>query len=70
MLAYINYVRQLAYALQSIEIKARKKEIAFAVLKGLPLGFKNQNWPSNALKNLSKLLTYDYVRSKTLQDEQ
>ena len=70
VLAYINRVIQLAGRLKSMKVEIDDKEIAMAVLNGLPARFESLIVAINALGNEDDVVSLDFVKSRFLQDEQ
>ena len=70
VLAYINRVKQLAARLKSMSVIIDDKEMAMAVLNGLPSRFESLIVALDALGNEEKTFGLDYVKSRLLQEEQ
>ncbi|CDF39842.1 unnamed protein product [Chondrus crispus] len=70
MLAYINLVKQLAAILKSMSVNIDDKEMAMAVLNGLPARFEALIVALDALGNEEKIFSLDFVKSRLLQEEQ
>lgn len=66
---YVNYVHQIAYTLQFMEMTVDDKEIAMAVLNGIPPQFKNLILALDASRNAEKCFTLYYAKSWLLQKE-
>ena len=70
VLAYINRVKQLAGILKSMSVNIDDKEMAMAVLNGLPTRFEALIVALDALGNEEKIFSLDFVKSRLLQEEQ
>ncbi|CDF37816.1 unnamed protein product [Chondrus crispus] len=70
VLAYINRVKQLAAILKSMSVNIDHKEMAMAVLNGLPARFEALIVALDALGNEEKIFSLDFVKSRLLQEEQ
>ena len=70
VLAYINRVKQLAARLKSMNVEIDDKEIAMAVLNGLPARFESLIVALEALGSEDKMLSLEFVKSRLLQEEQ
>lgn len=70
VLAYINLVKQLAARLKCMDVDIDDKEMAMAVLNGLPEQFEGLIVALDALGNEEKTFTLDFVNSRLLQEEQ
>ncbi|CDF77556.1 Retrovirus-related Gag-Pol polyprotein [Chondrus crispus] len=70
VLVFINRVKQIAARLQSMSVEIDDKEIAMAVLNGLPPRFDNLIVALDALGNEDKVFGLDFVKSRLLQEEQ
>ncbi|CDF34864.1 unnamed protein product [Chondrus crispus] len=70
VLAYINRVKQLAAILKSMSVNIHDKEMAMAVLNGLPARFQALIVALDALGNEEKIFSLDFVKSRLLQEEQ
>ncbi|CDF39894.1 unnamed protein product [Chondrus crispus] len=70
VLVFINRVKQLAARLQSMSVEIDDKEIAMAVLNGLPPRFDNLIVALDALGNEDKVFGLEFVKSRLLQEEQ
>ncbi|CDF37707.1 unnamed protein product [Chondrus crispus] len=70
VLVFINRVKQLAARLQSMSVEIDDKEIAMAVLNGLPSRFDNLIVALDALGNEDKVFGLEFVKSRLLQEEQ
>ncbi|CDF40831.1 unnamed protein product, partial [Chondrus crispus] len=70
VLAYINRVKQLAAILKSMSVNIDDKEMAMAVLNGLPARFEALIVALDALGNEEKIFSLDFVKSRLLQEEQ
>ena len=70
VLAYINRVKQLAGILKSMSVNIDDKEMAMAVLNGLPARFEALIVALDALGNEEKIFSLDFVKSRLLQEEQ
>ncbi|CDF32368.1 unnamed protein product [Chondrus crispus] len=70
VLVFINRVKQLAARLQSMSVEIDDKEIAMAVLNGLPSRFDNLIVALDALGNEDKVFELEFVKSRLLQEEQ
>ena len=70
VLAYINRVKQLAARLKSMKVDIDDKEIAMAVLNGLPARFESLIVALDALGNEDEMFSLDFVKSRLLQEEQ
>ena len=69
MLVYINRVRQMASHLESMDVKIDEKEMAIAVLNGLPSSFRTLIAALDAIGEDDPSFTFDKVRSRLLQEE-
>ena len=70
VLTYINRVNQLAARLKSMNVDIDDKEMAMAVLNGLPARFESLIVALDALGNEEKMFTLEFVKSRLLQEEQ
>ena len=70
VLPYINRVKQLAAILKSVSVNIDDKEMAIAVLNGLPARFQALIVALDALGNEEKIFSLDFVKSRLLQEEQ
>ena len=70
VLAYINRVKQLAARLKSMNVDVDDKEMAIAVLNGLPARFENLTVALDALGTDDKMFSLEFVKSPLLQEEQ
>ena len=70
VLAYINRVKQLAARLKSMNVDIDDKEMAMAVLNGLPARFESLIVALDALGSEDKMFSLDFVKSRLLQEEQ
>ena len=70
VLTYINRVQHLASILKSMKVEIDDKEMAMAVLNGLPARFDSLIVALDALGNEDKDFTLDFVKSRLLQEEQ
>lgn len=70
VLPYINRVKQLAARLKSMNVNIDDKELAMAVLNGLPARFESLIVALDALGNEDKTFSLDVVKSRLLQEEQ
>jgi len=69
MLVYINRVRQMASVLESMGVDIDDKEMAMAVLNGLPKSFRTLITALDAIGDDDPSFTFDKVRSRLLQEE-
>ena len=69
ILNYVNRVKHLAANLKAIDVRIDDEELAMAVLMGLPSRFDNLIVALDALGDTEKF-TFDYVKSRLLQEEQ
>ncbi len=69
MLVYINRVRQMASVLESMGVAIDDKEMAMAVLNGLPKRFETIITALDAIGDDDPSFTFDKVRSRLLQEE-
>ena len=69
MLVYINRVRQMASVLSSMGVIIDDKEMAMAVLNGLPSSFQTLITALDAIGDEDPTFTFDKVRSLLLQEE-
>ena len=69
MLVYINRVRQMATVLTSMGVNIDDKEMAMAVLNGLPSSFQTLITALDAIGDEDPTFTFDKVRSLLLQEE-
>ena len=69
MLVYINRVRQMASHLESMDVKIDEKEMAMAVLNGLPSSFRTLITALDAIGDDDPSFAFDKVRSRLLQEE-
>ena len=67
VLTYINLVKQLASILKSMDVLIGDKELAMAVLNGLPRNFESLIVALDALGNDDKAFTFEFVKSRLLQ---
>ena len=70
VLVFINRVKKIAARLQSMSVEIDDKEIAMAVLNGLPPRFDNLIVALGALGNEDKVFGLEFVKSRLLQEEQ
>lgn len=70
MLSYINRVRQLAAVLKTMGVDVDDKEIAMAVLNGLPEKYETLVTALDAIGDADVTFTLDIVKSRLLQEEQ
>ena len=70
VLAYINRVTQLAAKLKSMKVEIDDKEIAMAVLNGLPSRFESLIVALDALGSEDKMFSLEFFKSRLLQKEQ
>ena len=70
VLTYINRVQHLASVLKSMKVDVDDKEVAMAILNGLPSSYDNLIVALDALGNEDKLFSVDLVKSRLLQEEQ
>ncbi len=70
ILAYTNRIRQLASTLKSMGVEIDDKEMAMAVLNGLPERFNNLISALDALGNENETFSLELVKSRLLQEEQ
>ena len=70
VLTFINRIQQLASTLKSMGIDVDEKEVAMAVLNGLPPQYENLIVALDALGNEDKLFTLEYVKSRLLQEDE
>ncbi len=69
MLVYINRVRQMASVLESMGVEIDDKELAMAVLNGLPKRFETIITALDAIGDDDPSFTFAKVRSRLLQEE-
>ena len=69
MLVYINRVRQMASVLESMNVSIDDKEMAMAVLNGLPARFETIITALDAIGDEDESFTFSKVRSRLLQEE-
>ena len=69
VLVFINRVKQLAATLQSMSVEIDDKEIAMAVLNGLPPRFHSLIVALDAPGNEDKVFGLEFVNSRLLQEE-
>eukprot|EP00171_Calliarthron_tuberculosum_P002750 IDg2750t1 len=69
MLVYINRIRQMASVLQSMTVVIDDKEMAMAVLNGLPRRFETIITALDAIGDDDASFTFEKVRSRLLQEE-
>ena len=70
VLTYVNRVQHLAAVLRSMSVVIDDKEMAMAVLNGLPPRFDSLIVALDALGNEDKIFSLDFVKSRLLQEEQ
>ena len=70
VLSFINRVKELGARLQSMSVEIDDKEMAMAVLNGLPSRFDSLIVALDALGNEDKVFGLDFVKSRVLQEEQ
>lgn len=70
VLQFVNRVKQLAARLKTMSVVVDDKEMAMAVLNGLPDRFHSLIVALDALGNEQKDFGLDYVKSRLLQEEQ
>ena len=68
--AYINRVKQLAARLKSMNVDIDDKEMAIAVLNGLPARFESLIAALDAVGSEDKMFSLEFVKSRLLQEEQ
>ena len=68
VLVFINRGKQLAARLQSMSIEIDDKEIAMAVLNGLPPRFDNLIVALDALGNEDNVFGLKFVKSRLLEE--
>eukprot|EP00171_Calliarthron_tuberculosum_P000627 IDg627t1 len=69
MLVYINRIRQMAATLKSMDVVIDDKEMAMAVLNGLPQRFETIITALDAIGDDDISFTFDKVRGRLLQEE-
>eukprot|EP00171_Calliarthron_tuberculosum_P010547 IDg10547t1 len=69
ILVYINHVRQMASVLESIGVLIDDKELAMAVLNGLPEHYQPIITALDAIGDERDSFTLEKVRSRLLQEE-
>ena len=69
VVAHINRGKQMAGILKSMSVNIDEKEIAMAVLNGLPTRFEALIVALDALGNEEKIFSLDFVKSRLLQEE-
>lgn len=69
ILSYINRVRQMASVLESMGVEIEDKELAMAVLNGLPDRYQPIITALDAIDDEDDSFTLDKVRSRLLQEE-
>eukprot|EP00171_Calliarthron_tuberculosum_P005101 IDg5101t1 len=69
MMVYINRVRQMALTLESMNVTIDDKELAMAVLNGLPERYQSIITALDAIGDEDASFTFDKVRSRLLQEE-
>ena len=69
MLVYINRIRQMASILQSMNVAIDDKEMAMAVLNGLPAHYGTIITALDAIGDEDDSFTFEKVRSRLLQEE-
>ena len=70
IITYVNRVRLLASTLKSMGVEIDDKELAMAVLNGLPERFDSLICALDALGNENETFTLEFVKSRLLQEEQ
>lgn len=70
IMAFTNRIRQLASTLKSMGVEIDDKEMAMAVLNGLPERFNNLISALDALGNEDSTFSLEFVKSRLLQEEQ
>ncbi len=70
ILAFTNRIRQLSSVLKSMGVDIDDKEIAMAVLNGLPERFSSLLSALDAPENEDKAFSLDFVKSCVLQEDQ
>ncbi len=65
-----NRIRQLASTLRSMGVEVDDKEMAMAVLNGLPERFNILISALDALGNENETFSLEFVKSRLLQEEQ
>jgi len=70
MLTFLNRVKQLADSLKSMNVNIDDKEMAMAVLSGLPSSYESLIVALDALGNDDRQFTFDFVKSRLIQEEQ
>ena len=70
VLSFAGRIRQLAAFLKSMEVTIDDQEMAMALLNGLPDRFDSLISALDALGNDDKLFTFEFVKSRCVQEEQ
>eukprot|EP00171_Calliarthron_tuberculosum_P023184 IDg23184t1 len=70
ILKYANRIRQLATTLKNMGVDIDDNEMAMALLNGLPDRFDSLISALDALGNEDKIFTFEFVKSRLLQEEQ
>eukprot|EP00171_Calliarthron_tuberculosum_P023570 IDg23570t1 len=70
MLTYMNRVRQMALALQSMSVDIDDKELAMAILNGLPSSYSTVITALDAIGDEYDSFTLEKARIRLLQEEQ
>lgn len=69
MLTYINRVQHCGSVLKSMEVDIDSKEIAIAILNGLPSEYESLITTLDALEDDKNLFTLELIKSRLLQEE-
>lgn len=69
MLVYLNRIREMASVLQTMDVAIDDKELAMAVLNGLPSRFGTIITALDAIGDDDDSFSFDKVRSRLLQEE-
>ena len=69
VISYINRIKQLAASLKSMNVDIDDKEMAMAVLNGLPSAYGNLIVALDASGDQEKHFTLEFVKSRLLQEE-
>eukprot|EP00171_Calliarthron_tuberculosum_P003752 IDg3752t1 len=67
---FSSRVRQLAATLRSMGVILEESEMAMALLNGLPERFDGLISALDALGNDDKIFTFDFIKSRCVQEEQ
>jgi len=70
MLKYLNRVTQLASTLKSMDVTIQDEELAMSTLCGLPPAYEHLIVALDALGNDSRTFTFEFVKSRLIQEEQ